>query len=238
MENMFKGLLKTDIITITMLISVIASVYGVFLLPAVVEGLAADGGFFNYFIFIFSIIAVFILIAGLFSRLIMKLSLPSKASGQGSFSELLKGLLWLVLAGVAAVLAISIGYGFLAVFIRYIFRDFLSLDKIKTIINVVTNIITVLVMPLFVRAFFNFLGGMKPAVSITGAFKNIKTVYLKLLPPILFIYIIGLLLSWPMGLLAADVPGKVIRVLLLSMAGTGSLLLMLAVNDTGICREG
>lgn len=219
-----------DIITIVMLISVIASVYGVFFLPILaLPKLAGNGGgILSYLIFIASIMIVLVLTAGLFSQLIVKLSLPSGRYRQRSFTGLMKGLLILLLAGMAAVLAISTGYGFLAVFIHYIFKELLDLAKIKTIINIVTNIITVLVLPFFVLAVFNFLAGMKPARSIAKAFKNIKAVYFKLLLPVIFIYVMGVILSWPMGLLPSDVLGKIIRTILLSAAGTGSLLLMLA----------
>jgi len=231
MNNTFKRLLKADIITIVLLIAATASGYGVFLLPWLLNGLATDGGFLNYLIFVLSIIAVILLMTGLFSRLMAQFGRSSNAAKPRGFMEGFKGLSWLILAGAAAVVAISICYGFLAVFIHFIFKDILSLNRIKTIINVVTSILTVLVMPLFVQAVFNFLGGMKPGSGIVWAFKNIKVTYFKILIPIIPIYLAGVTLSLPIGLLAADVPGRLIRAVLLSVAGGVSLLWLLAIFD-------
>jgi hypothetical protein len=160
------------------------------------------------------IAAIVILFSRLFSS---KTGLPMKHTVKNAFTAC--GIL------LAAVLVVSVIFGVIAVLVNAAFKTRLNIEQIKTIVDVITAVIAVALVPAAIHVFFS--AGMSAENAIRGLVQSLGTLrghYLQNLIIAAILFAVSLLLGLPGGTF-----GSILRVALLPILGAAGILTYLAL---------
>jgi hypothetical protein len=142
-----------------------------------------------------------------------------------SFRASIQGLCVLSFLFALSATAISLVYGLLAVLIYNIANAKLSFDEIKGIINIVTSIITIMILPVFLHTFFVYgLGSVGVKASIGAALRTLRGSYLKGCVFLFLCFAAGCLLLLVFSFMPQSVFWETAKIILLGLLGAGILI--------------
>ena len=202
-----------------------------YLFPAFFGNATGGAAFGRYLLGLGVLLA---LIAGAFALLTVLLRKSAEALGVSQpalkLSKYVGKLLLLLLVFAGAALVLSVIDGFIATLLYAWLHVFLTLDQIKSVVDIVTNVISVLVLPLFLLALLSF-GLEKPAVvgSVKGGLRRFKAQYLKILAVLLVLVGTGYLVLTLFNFAGASAVLEILQAVILSAFGAAGVLLMVTV---------
>lgn len=158
-------------------------------------------------------------------RVVQRTLLVNAGTEQGGGISIIKRLLLLCVVIMVGLFLVCLFYGLVSVITYNLVFQTTSLQETKSIIDLITQLLTVLVLPLplVLIAGYTFLGfGLKE--NIISAFTIFKRAYLYLIGAILLNIGIGYLLWFSTGLIENGIACSLIRAVVFSILGTFWLL--------------
>ena len=190
--------------------------------------------------FLLSLVIAVISFAGITSLLLILSAKVKNILRNSTFSKPFEGLgrfLILILILLVAGLFVSIIYGLISTLIYSIAKETISIEQIKGIINIVTSILTFLILPIFFNIFLTFTmerGSIKETL-ITGL-KSTKQIYFYLLIFFLTIFGIGYLVLIPFNYIENLTITAILKMVILPVIGTTSLLMSFTIYEKGTIK--
>ena len=163
--------------------------------------------------------------------------LPERKGKKLHFFMHLLGLYFLIFLILICVTGISFLYGFLSVALMKAFENSLSLEQIKGLVNIFTQFLTLLILPVFVSVILHFsLEGSSVLSSIKAGIKRLRRNYFRILLTLLLITAAGFLITIPTNYIKADVVANWVKIGLFTLVGAVSIVLLVFVYARSVER--
>jgi len=174
------------------------------------------------------LIGAVITIAAILLSIFLLSLLFAKISKNPNIATYVKGLFVLLLAGIVAIFVVSMVNGLIAVLLNALLKNTLTIDQIKGIINIVTGIISLLILPVFINVLLTFAFDEPKAVkSISKGLKSIKKRYIKILILLMILSAAGYLIGLPFNYITLSIIPQIIKSVLFTLVGAVGILAML-----------
>ena len=231
---MNRKLMNPAVLYLSFLVSFTAVLSGVILFPFIFEARTGDGQqqkTWLPFLLLF-LAAVTVLVA--FKVLSNKIKTVLRPSSGGDIWGDFGGFAVVMLILCAAAVVISVIYGLIAVLIYAVGKNSMETGMIMRIINAVTGILSLIILPVFLHIVITCLletGGVK-ATFLQG-FKGLKRNYFRLLMFLIIMFGIGWVLTIPFGHIANETIAIIFKITVLTVIGTAALPVTFAVYEGG-----
>jgi membrane protease YdiL (CAAX protease family) len=234
--TMYQGLMKPSLLAYAFLISLSGSAIGLYVFPALFAAgtgtLSASPPSLLAALAALAALAVLVLVlCALFFHAARRVL---AADGRGGFPErgtprTVAGLAVLFAAFAACALVLSLLYGLVAVLV-YGLSGGVPLDEAKGAISFVASVLTLLLLPVFVQAFFAYgLNGPTAWAGVRNGLRALKAIYPRLLLLSAALFAAGHLLLPLFGRLPQGLPAEAAKAAATSVVGMFGLVFALAV---------
>lgn len=179
---------RVKVMFFSLVVSVLLTVGEIFLLPVVILGRASNP--------VLSIVLGAVVLLGLlvFSSLLLQ-SLRQKL--EDGFLHMLGGTALVLLTVTAGAVVMSLLYGLLAVVLQNIFLGSMDVGRIRLVVDIVTSVLTVLVLPVGIAAIFGYgyhQGGVLEGMR--AGLRGLRRSYFKVFAILVAGVLLGYLVSW------------------------------------------
>ena len=214
---------KFDVLALSFYVFFGISLVGTYIFPIFYETGTQNNNITTSSLYLTAFVFVLLLCVFLFSWLISRVKLKLRETKSKPFDKF-GGLLLLVLFGLLAMFVVSLIYGLIAVLINSVLKSTMEIEQILGVVNIATNIITILLLPIFVNIVCVYaLDENKAVRSIAAGFKTLKLNYLSFLIILTIFFGIGYLIQIPFNYIEQSVIAQIGKILIISVLGTFSV---------------
>jgi len=230
----FKTLLKPDIIGLSFLVSAIIAFMDIFTFPVFFKAATKSADAANPMFNILMMIVAFVVVLHLFSLLLIRVRIKLENKDRSKITKIFIGLIIIFFIGLVAMFLISLIYGLLSVLIYQFTHKTLTVEQVKGIINVITGLLTLLILPVFINILLTFgLNKSHVKESIFTGIKTLKFNYLKFLLIIFSLFGVGYLAMIPLNYIPSTGVLLIVKALLLSLIGTIGIIIAFTAYKGG-----